>query len=361
MLLASDILRLWQMPLWTLTLVSTMASADRPRVVLDKVTTGPFIEEIALNGTATALRRSDVSVSIPGLVLERMVEIGDRVEQGDPLLRLDDELAHFEHDRAAAETREAESRLAEARRLVEEARSVGAGRNIAATEVSRRESEGGAAEAALARATAVQQLQRARVDRHSIEAPIGGIVSARSVEVGQWVEPGVPVLTLVDTDALRLDFQVPQRALATLNAASTLSIDSLSDTISALADIAVWLPVTDDRSRTFLLRAKPPENLVLVPGMAVSATLRLVKDEQALSVHRDAVNRYPEGRITAWVARPADNEGVYTVTEQRIQLAGAAGDQVFVSEGLNGSELVVSRGNESLREGAEVVLAGQEQ
>lgn len=66
----------------------------------------------------------EISVSIGGLVRERVVDIGTQVSRGDLLLRLDDELARLAHDRAAAEVREAEKRLAEAQRLLDQARSV---------------------------------------------------------------------------------------------------------------------------------------------------------------------------------------------------------------------------------------------
>ncbi|MDX5446166.1 MAG: hypothetical protein LPJ87_08925, partial [Zoogloeaceae bacterium] len=104
--------------LWAFALIAATASAQSPRVVLGEVERGPLVEEIALNGTVTARRNVEVSVSIGGLVRERAVDVGSRVARGDLLLRLDDELARLEHDRTSAEVREAEKRLAEAQRLL---------------------------------------------------------------------------------------------------------------------------------------------------------------------------------------------------------------------------------------------------
>lgn len=349
--------RRWGMAWWALVFVTLVAHAERPRVVLGEVERGPLIEEIALNGTVTAQQHVDVSVSIGGLVRERAVDIGARVARGDLLLRLDDELARLEHDRAAAETHEAEKRLAEAQRLLEQARSVGGGRIIPATEQARRASEVGIAEAALGRARAAERLQAARLRRHALHAPFDGIVSARAADAGQWVEPGDAVFTLVDTADLMLDFQVPQQAFDLLGADTALMV-AVPGTGEQAASIATWLPVTDPRARTFLLRARAPEGSRLMPGMAVSATLRLVRDGRALSVTRDAINRYPDGRVTVWVAEPAGEDGVLRVREQRVRVSGSAGGRVFVSEGLSGGERIVTRGNETLRNGAEVVMTG---
>lgn len=339
--------------LCALAFISIAANAQSPRVVLGEVERGPLVEEIALNGTVAAQRNVEISVSIGGLVRERVVDIGTRVSRGDLLLRLDDELPRLEHDRSKAEVREAEKRLAEAQRLLDQARSVSGGRVIPATEQARRSSEVGIAEAALGRTRAAERLQAARLRRHALHAPFDAIVSARAADVGQWLEPGDAVFTLVDTADLLLDFQVPQQAFHLLGPKAALFVD-IPDAGKRPADITIWLPLTDVQARTFLLRARPPADAHLVPGMAVSATLRLVRNEEALSVARDAINRYPDGRVTVWVAEPAGDAGTHRVREQLVRIGGSAGDKVFVSEGLKGSERVVTRGNETLRDGIEV-------
>lgn len=345
------------MGLWALAVFAAAASAQSPRVVLGEVQRGPLIEEIALNGTVTARRNVEVSVPIGGLVRERMVDIGTRVSRGDLLLRLDDELPRLEHDRTRAEVREAEKRLAEAQRLLEQARSVSGGRVIPATEQARRMSEVGIAEAALGRTRAAERLQAARLQRHALHAPFDAIVSARAADVGQWIEPGDAVYTLVDTADLLLDFQVPQQAFHLLGPNAALSVD-VPGAGARAAGISTWLPVADVHARTFLLRAHPPADARLVPGMAVSATLRLVRSEEALSVARDAINRYPDGRVTVWVAEPAGNAGLHRVREQVVRVGGSAGGRVFVTDGLTGVERVVMRGNEAMRDGLEVSAAG---
>ncbi|MDO9597482.1 MAG: efflux RND transporter periplasmic adaptor subunit [Azoarcus sp.] len=345
------------MSLWVLAFIATTANAQSPRVVLGEVERGPLIEEIALNGTVAAQRNVEISVSIAGLVRERVVDIGTQVSRGDLLLRLDDELPRLEHERSKAEVREAEKRLTEAQRLLEQARSVSGGRVIPATEQARRSSEVGIAEAALGRTRAAERLQAARLRRHALHAPFDAIVSARAADVGQWLEPGDSVFTLVDTADLLLNFQVPQQAFRLLGPNAVLSVD-LPGTGKRPAAISTWLPVTDVQARTFLLRARPPADSKLVPGMAVSATLQLVLSEEALSVARDAINRYPDGRVTVWVAEPAGDKGLHRVREQLVRVGGSAGGMVFITEGLTGRESVVTRGNEALRDGLEVNTAG---
>lgn len=347
--------RLVALPILLLT--SALAHAEAAPVVLGTVERGPRIEEIALNGTVTALRNAELSVSVEGLVTRLAVDTGDRVATGDELLVLDTELARLEGERARAETREAERRLTEAERLLAEGRSARGGRAIAATEVERRASEVAVAEAVLARARAAEQLQAARIARHTLRAPFGGVVAARHVDPGEWVQPGTAAFALVDTDALRLDFQAPQRAAALLGANSELLVE-LPDGATRPVAIATWLPVSNERARTFLLRAQAPAGNGLAPGMAVRASLRLLRDGEALSVPRDAVNRHPDGRVTVWVAEPGDRPELFKVREQRIEVVGQTGARAYITNGLAGGERIVVRGNEALRPGAQVRATG---
>jgi RND family efflux transporter MFP subunit len=337
-------------------LMAGVAQAQWPRVVVAPVRSEPVIEEIVLNGTVSTQQQAALSVPVGGLVEARNVEVGDRVRRDDVLLRLDDELAGLEQAGASAATREAEQRLEEARRLLEQARSAGGIRVIAETEKTRRASEVDIAEAALVRARAAEALQRARLNRHVLRAPFDGIVSARNVDVGEWVSPGDAVYTLVNTSDLLLDFQVPQQAFGRIDEQVSLML-ALPGAGHERVSIVRWLPLSDTQARTFLLRALPPDGALLMPGMAVSAVLRMTRHATAYSVPRDAINRFPDGRITVWVLEPVEGEeGVSRVREQAVEVVGASGANLFVEGALAEGQRVVVRGNESLRPHEKVLV-----
>lgn len=342
--------------LWLFTL-SQAQGQDRPDVQLEQVETSEIISEVSLNGTANALRTSLLSSAVAGLVEEVRVETGARVTAGDLLMALDDEQAELELESARAEASEARARLDEARRRLTEARSVGAGRNIAATEVSARESEVAATEATFARLRAEERRRQVVLERHRIEAPFDGVVSNRASDLGEWVTPGDALLTLVDTTNLRLDFRVPQNYYQRIDDGSQLLIHmNGADRERVPAAIESLVPVSDPQARTFLLRATGPEALKVLPGMAVQATLRVSTGERGLTVSRDAINRYPDGRITVWIAEPTEDD-LYQVSEKRIEVGSSFDNRMQVLSGLEGGENVVTRGNESLQDGARVRLA----
>ncbi len=180
-------------------------------------------------------------------------------------------------------------------------------------------------------------------------------MSDRNSDPGEWVEPGDTLLTLVDTDHLYLDFRVPQAffgregdARLTLTGPGALSGRALP--------ISTVIGVVEPGLRTYRLRSAPDDVVGLSPGMSVTARLELDTGQQGVAVPRDAINRYPDGRVSVWALGERVNRG-YQVEERLISVAGdPGGDTVVVTEGVKAGERVVTHGNEALSRGMRVRL-----
>ena len=309
---------------------------------------------VQLTGTVTAERDAALSVATAGLVTALHVDAGSQVTRGDPLLELDAELAEHQHRSAQAVATQAERALADARRRLAEAKSLAPKQSIAETVVKDLAAEVAEDEAALQRARAELGYRKGILDRHRLSAPFDGVISERSVELGEWVSPGQAVLGLVSTDALRLDFQVPEDYLGKALADSRVSFTVGAErTTSYAGRVLTTVPVTDPTVRTFLLRVVPAEPVPgMLPGMSVRADLRLGAGETGVSVPRDAVLRYPDGRVVVWVVDDVD--GVPTALERVVQPGFRFDGRVEIRSGLQPGEQVVIKGNESLRSGQPV-------
>lgn len=310
-------------------------------------------QRLPLTGTVTADRAALLSTAVAGQVTRLTVDLGDRVSAGDLLLELDPELNRLALESARAAAEEARAGRDDARRRLEEASTLVARRSIAASEVRGLESEVSMANAALAAAHAEQQRQAALLRRHTLNAPFDGVISQKLTEVGEWVTPGSAVLELVNLDRLRLDFAVPQEYFPRLGDDAGLRVSLGGDAGPArIAEITAVVPVSDPGARTFVLRARLPDPPPMTPGMSARATLTLPGEQASLAVPRDALVRYPDGRVTVWLAEPRD--GALLAREQRVRVGGGLDDLVTVLEGLNAGDRVVVRGNESLRDGREL-------
>ena len=344
----------------TLSGVMPATAAEPPQVVVQSAERTEIVEEVPLDGTVTSLQEARLSVQIGGMVDALFVEIGDQVVAGTPLLQLDAELERLALDELSAQRRAAAVTKDDAARRLREARSVGVGRNIPQTEVESRAAALAEAEARVAQLDAALALGEARVSRLRVDAPFDGAIVAREAERGEWVSPGDTLFRLVDLDAIRLDFAVPQRfhdLLGNADAALGYRPDNGSREDWREARIATVIPSTDPRNRTFLLRGEPRTAASLLPGMAVEGRLRLPTGRAGLTVARDAIQRYPDGRTTVWVVTGDDG----TVTERPVRLSGGFGERVIVTDGIEAGAAVVVKGNEALSGGMAVRVTRPEE
>jgi RND family efflux transporter MFP subunit len=304
-----------------------------------------------------APRLAAVSSEIASRVASVEARLGDRVEAGAPLVRLDDTLERLSLDRFEAAERADVARLADARRRLEDARRLVARDNLPANELESREAAVAEAEAILAEERAEIERRRERLRRHVVRAPFAGTVVARLVEAGEWVEPGTAVVDLVATDRLVVDLPVPQRHYPRVGPETgvTLGFEAIADA-EVEARVVARVPRSDPTARTFRLRVAPEtDGLAIAPGMSASATLRLATGREAVVVPRDAITRYPDGRVTVWVVTGGEDGPV--AEERRLRLGAPAGEAaVFVVEGVEPGARVVVRGNEALSPGRTVEI-----
>lgn len=335
---------------------AAFAQQGGPVVLVSPAEEVTLFEEVPLTGTVISPRIAEISTEVSGIVETIKIEIGDRVQAGDAILHLNSELETLTLAAARANTERARWELKDAKRRLKDAQKLGKVQSLSASEVETLAAEVRIDGAELARYRAQEARETARLKRHSLKAPFTGIISRKLVEQGEWIQPGEVVAELVTLDGLRIDFQVPQSVYPKLGKNSNLKI-KLNAMPGAIYEgsIEAIIPVTDPVSRTFLVRAALTDTKVkMVPGMSASAVLRLDTRTQGVVVHRDALIRYPDGRITVWIVSQQGDQA--EVTEHPVQTGLSFNGMVAVTGGLAPNTLVVVRGNEALRDRQKVVV-----
>lgn len=335
----------------------TLAQAKPAPVEVEQVEEQAVRETLRLTGTVTSAKRSNLSPATTGLVTLVSVEAGSHVLAGELLLELDQELASWQAQGAQAAVAAAEVALADAQRRLREARALAPQQSIAETVVQDLVAEVSQDDAVLQQARADAGFQQAILARHQIRAPFAGVVAAKLTEVGEWVTPGDAVLQLVATGDLRIDFAVAETYMprispgdpVTFTTSSTATQDSMSGTVMTV------VPVSDPGARTFLLRVTPGnDSKQLRPGLSVHGHIELQAGRSAPTVSRDAVVRYPDGRVIVWVVENKDGESVVT---ERLVTPGLAFDgRIEIRSGLEAGTSVVVKGNETLQAGQRVAV-----
>jgi RND family efflux transporter MFP subunit len=341
-------------------MISSVVAVAQVPVQVEAISKRTIVRQINVTGTVTSPRTAVLSTAVAGLVAELSIDEGHRVKTGETLLKLDAELAQLALERARAEVRQRETAVADAERRFTEAEEVGTQRGIARTQIESLRAEVSSDEAALSAAQVAAREQQAIVERHMLRAPFAGVISERYAELGEWVNPGDGLLELVATDNLRFDFRVGQDNFVALSPDTPVEItlDALPDH-SVSGQIDTIVPVKDPSARTFLVRVladttDADDPLMITPGMSVRGKLNIDVGRNGIAVSRDAILRFPDGRVTVWVV---DTETDPRVVREQVVSTGLEFDGVVeIASGLADGDVVVVRGNETLQEGQTVSI-----
>lgn len=274
--------------------------------------------------------RADESVVVRPEVAGRISRIhfteGGRVKAGQPLFTLDGSLAQ-------ASLNEANANLENSRRAAARAGELSKSQLIARSDYDQARASLGVDQARAASA-------RTALSKMTLRAPFSGQVGLREVSVGEFVNVGQDLVTLVRLDPIEVDFSVPETALAQLRNGQKLgvTIDAYPDDTFAGEVVAID-PVVDPGSRSARLRAQIPNpDGRLKPGQFAKLQLDTGTDNAAaLLVPEQALMQDGDTRFVYTVV---DGKAKKTVIKTGARVPG----MVHVLEGLKGGDVVITAG-----------------
>ncbi|MFK7883383.1 MAG: efflux RND transporter periplasmic adaptor subunit [Phycisphaerales bacterium] len=341
--------------------LATHAAAQGPppaNARLDRVIQETVGQQRAATGQIVSLRRADVATQEAGLIESLDLNIGDTVEKGQTLARLDDLRAKLTVDRLKARVRADEAvvnqraaELAQAERdyqrfqKLSEMGSVGESElDDASTLVQSRKAILAEAEANLATDQADLSLAERTLQDMTIKAPFAGRVVRKHTELGQWVSIGSPILTIVSLTDLEARADIPERSVGALRGVGTtieIDVPALGERLTGtLIEI---VPDADSLSRLFPIRVKvsDPKGR-LRPGMSLSALVPTGEVAPSITISEDAIIRGPAGEFVYFDA------GGMSQVAPIVRLFSANNRVVIRSPVLRPGMLVVTEGNERM-------------
>lgn len=308
----------------------------------------------AFTGTVAARVQSDLGFRVPGKVLERLVDAGQTVKRGQPLMRID------ASDLKLAERAQQDAVLAARARAhlaaVEEARSRGL-RGSGAISGSAYDQAKAADEAAKAQLSAAEaQADVARnASRYAVLVADGdGVVVATLAEPGQVVNAGQPVVRLAHAGQREALIQLPETlrpALGSVGQAARFGKEEapVAALLRQLADAA------DPLTRTFEARYVLEGALAKAP-LGTTVTVRIAEGQAGrggLQVPLAALFDNGKGP-GVWVVQGKPSR----VAWRPVALVQLDAESARVSGGLKPGEQIVALGAHLLREGVQVRVAG---
>jgi len=311
---------------------------------------------LAYSGVVRPRIESALGFRVPGKIVARPVNVGDRLEVDQAIARLDETDLKLAESAARAAVASARSRRDVARDNLERAKVLLPKAIISQAAYDTRRNELDAAEAALD--TTEAQLRQAgnAVGYATLKADKAGIVTAVMGEPGQVVNAGQVVVSLAESGETEIAVAVPeqdaghlaigQAAKVTLWAGPRVSIDGRIREIAGQADPA---------SRTYAVRiaiATPPQTMRL--GMTASVVLAIDETATRMVVPLSALTESDRDTVAFVVDRTSK-----LVRKTAVTIAGIAEDGARIAGGLQVGDMVVTAGVQFLRDGMRVRLPGE--
>jgi RND family efflux transporter MFP subunit len=256
------------------------------------------VREVDLGTSAEAVveavRQSTVAAQVSGRIVDIRFDVGDRVQKGDVILRIDERAASQAVAASDAQVREAEAGLANARAQYERTKQLVAQKFVSQAALDKAEADFKAAESRMKAMLAGAGAAATEKSFTTIVAPYSGVVSARHVQLGEMAAPGKPLLTGFDPSTLRVVATVASSQVAAIQAGATARIEVPSlDRWIDVKTITV-MPSADPRTHTTQVRLDLPVDAKgLLPGVFARAHFVTGKAPR-LMVPRAAVLRRSE-------------------------------------------------------------------
>ncbi|MCA1491328.1 efflux RND transporter periplasmic adaptor subunit [Sinorhizobium alkalisoli] len=323
----------------------------RPVKVVEIAGTGET-RRLVYAGAVKARTEMNLGFRVGGKITERLVDIGDRVEPGDVLARLDP--TDYELSVKSAEA----NLLAADKQVQTVALTKTRAEQLFARKFSSRAELDQASlaydQAVSTRDAAASALSQARnqVTYTRLLSDQPGIITAINADIGQVVGTGTPVVTVAIDGEKEIEVAVPELDIAEFKPGKEVQARFWSNDMLTLEGRVREVSGSAERqSRTFSVRISLPDDRRVLLGMTATVEAAAAKSETLISIPLSALARKDDKDIVWTVDRDAS-----TVHARAIRLADFTGDQVRVAEGLAPGDLVVTAGTQFMTEDLKVKL-----
>lgn len=298
-----------------------------------KVVMGNIPQQLQSLGTLIAPNTVTLSSDADGRVKAIYFKNGQHVTKGMPVVQLDDTSAQVAYNKAVAQLNADQSKLT---------RQLSAGDAISQQDIDD-------SKAKVQSDKADVQSTQAALDQLKITAPFTGVLGAFKLNVGDYTTAGSPIVTLVNTGLLQVNYHLPAENRAQISRGQSVSIRA--DTLphqTFSGSVTYIAPTVDAATRTIAVQAMVPNpKALLLPGDFVHVSQYIGQQKNVLVIPQIAVTANVKGYQ------------VYRITNGRlhavqVQIGNRFSDKVAVTQGLQAGDVVVTSDQQALQDGMQV-------
>lgn len=356
-------------------MIKTFIAGMKPpasAVAVAQAQTDAWVRHIPAIGTFKAVQGVDLAPQVGGIVQALHFESGQEVTQGTVLIEIDASTEQADLKSGFAQMKNADLALNRQQALI-------TGGNTSRATVDSAQATRDVAAASVERAKAI-------IAQKTLVAPFAGRLGIRKVDMGQYVSPGTPLVTLTQLDPIYVDFPIPEQQLGSIVAGQPVEVrvDGFPGDPFTGSVKSVDARVSQD-SRSVVVRAEIANAAkTLLPGMFANVAVLAGDARPVVTVPRTGVTFSLYGDSiyvvkaapppsaasaggtaeaatapppTADAAAPLDPHADLVVERRFVKTGEARGDRIAVVEGLKAGETVVTEGQIKLQPNAHVTVA----
>ncbi len=306
-----------------------------------------WTERLPAIGTLIASQGVEIAAQVSGIVTGLGFESGQDVASGTKLVQLD--IAVETADLASADAILREAEVAFKRQTDLLVKAVASEANVDTARAKRDT------------ATAALNRIKALIAQKSILAPFAGRLGIRHVELGQYISPGLAMVSLQALDPIWVDFPMPEQNVGKLRVGETieLTVDAFGKQVFKGSVTSLDARVSQE-TRTLLVRGTLPNpDRTLLPGMFANVQVLAGGPAKVITVPRTAIT-YSLYGDSVYVLKPQEGQPapakpedtVYVVERRFVKSGQVREDRVAVTSGLKEGEQVVTTGQVKLANGS---------
>ena len=331
------------------------AASNGARDAVMTVTAAPLetvelTRTISMTGSVHAWQEVIISSEVGGYrVGDVLVDVGDRVRKGQRLVSLSTALLAAEVATKQATLRQREAELMNAESSLERGRSLSTQNLLSKADLDRLTSEQLASQSRLEAARADLETSQLRLKFTDVVAPDDGVITSRTVTVGQIAQAGNEMLRMLRNGRVEWRGEAPETRLGDLKPGQGVSVIT-ADGTPFHGTIRVVAPTISANDRTALVYVDLPVDDRLRPGMFARGEIAIGTGPAHMVPLESVVSA--DGYSYVFVLSE-DN----IVARRRIETGAVHENSIEVVDGLTAGERIVNKGAGFLKDGDRVSVA----
>lgn len=320
-------------------------------VTVASAETSQWHKRIKTVGTLVASQGVDLSTEVAGIVKSIHFNSGQEIEMGDLLLELNNQTELATLGQAQAKFNADNSQFQRLLKLKDQ------------SFVTRNDID---SQTALVNISEAQiSVAQVALSKKKITAPFKGKLGIRLIDIGEYITPGTPLVTLQSVDKLLLDFTLPESNFNDLAVGQAIrfKVRSFADK-SFMAEVKAWSPILDENTRSISIQAEVDnQDRLLAPGMFTEMEVNSAQKIAVVTLPETAIfyNIYGEAvyvlEAQPKIAKEAPIEGSetdinenilttpdYRLSARQVRVAYRNNGQVGIISGIKAGDLAVTSG-----------------